>query len=121
MSKFVLEVRKKDGSPFPPDSLYQLSAGLQRYLRENGVPELTHIKQLSYKTCRSCSALFYVHIWKLLTIFGVCSMFVSQKRAFFKLNFIQTYRNSSENTILGRPFCFYAKKRLETRHRVTDV
>ena len=31
-------------------------------------------------------------------------MFVSQKRAFFKVNFIQSYRNSSENTFLGRPF-----------------
>ena len=48
-------------------------------------------------------------------------MFVSQKKSIFEVNFIQTYRNSSENTFLGQPFCFLAKKRLETRHRVTVV
>ena len=36
LSKFVVEVRRKDGAPYPPRSLYQLCVGLLRYMRENG-------------------------------------------------------------------------------------
>lgn len=36
MTRFVLEVRRKDGNPYPPRSLYQLCVGLLRHLRENG-------------------------------------------------------------------------------------
>ena len=32
----MLEIRKKNGEPYPPNSLYQLICGLQRNLRENG-------------------------------------------------------------------------------------
>ena len=33
---FVLEVRKKDGSPYPPNSLHHIVAGLLRHLKQNG-------------------------------------------------------------------------------------
>ena len=33
---FVLEVRKKDGSLYPPNTLHHLTAGLLRHLRESG-------------------------------------------------------------------------------------
>lgn len=36
LSRFVLEVRRKDGAPYPPRSLYQLCVGLLRNMRENG-------------------------------------------------------------------------------------
>ena len=36
LSRFVLEVRKKNGDPYPPNTLYQLICGLQRQLREHG-------------------------------------------------------------------------------------
>ena len=34
--RFVVEIRKKDGKCYPPDTLYQLVVSLQRYLREKG-------------------------------------------------------------------------------------
>ena len=40
LSKFFHEIKKKDGSEYPPNTLYQICAGLQRALRENGLPEL---------------------------------------------------------------------------------
>ncbi len=36
LSRFVLEVRKKDREPYPPNTIYQLCCGLQRHLREHG-------------------------------------------------------------------------------------
>ena len=35
LGKFVIEARKKDGSPYPPRSLYMINVGLLRYMREN--------------------------------------------------------------------------------------
>ena len=32
----MLEIRKKNGEPYPPNSRYQLICDLQRNLRENG-------------------------------------------------------------------------------------
>ena len=34
LSKFVLEVRRRDGQPYPPNSMYQLTCGLLRWIRE---------------------------------------------------------------------------------------
>ena len=39
-AKFVHEIKKKDGPKYPPNTLYQICAGLQRALRENGLLEL---------------------------------------------------------------------------------
>ena len=36
MSRFVLEARKKDGTVYPPNSLYHLVAGLMCHLRNSG-------------------------------------------------------------------------------------
>ena len=35
LCRFVLEVRKANGDPYPPSTLYQLCCGLQRLLRES--------------------------------------------------------------------------------------
>ena len=40
LTRFVLEVRKKDGSQFPPNSLHHICCGLMRYLRLNGQPSI---------------------------------------------------------------------------------
>ena len=37
---FVLELRKKDGRPYPPSSIHCILCGLNRVLKENGVPFL---------------------------------------------------------------------------------
>ena len=37
MSRFVLEVRRQDGEPYPPRSLYIIMCGILRHLRESGV------------------------------------------------------------------------------------
>ena len=40
LSRFILEVRKQGSSPseYPPDTLYHICCGIQRYLRWNGKP-----------------------------------------------------------------------------------
>ena len=49
LSKFVHEIKKKDGSEYPPNTRYQIFAGLQRALRENGLPELDIFRNPRYK------------------------------------------------------------------------
>ena len=39
LCKFIVEVNRQDGAPYPPNSLYQIVVGLQRHLKENGRPE----------------------------------------------------------------------------------
>ena len=34
LSRFALEVRRKDGEPYPPSTLYSIVCGLQRHIRE---------------------------------------------------------------------------------------
>lgn len=40
LSSFILEVRKKNGDEFPPNSLFHIVSGIQRYLRYNGKPSV---------------------------------------------------------------------------------
>ena len=40
LSHFIIEVNRQDGSPYPADTIYQLVAGIQHHLKENGRPEL---------------------------------------------------------------------------------
>ena len=47
LSQFVHEAVKQDGSWYPPNSLYQLIAGLQRHLRESGRPEIAFFDERS--------------------------------------------------------------------------
>lgn len=56
MSNMVVEVRKKKepGSVYPPNSLYQLCCGLQRFLRDNGWPELNLFTEPTFKHFQDC-------------------------------------------------------------------
>ncbi len=40
LTQFIMEAQRQDRQPYPPQTLYQLFCGLQRYLRENGRPEV---------------------------------------------------------------------------------
>lgn len=52
ISHFVHEAVKKDGLPYPPNSLYQLVVSIQRYLKENGRHEVLFFDQPVYDTLR---------------------------------------------------------------------
>ena len=53
MSRFVMELRKKDGSVFPPNSLHHICCGLMRYLRSSGKPELDIFKDSEFAEFRT--------------------------------------------------------------------
>ena len=53
LSRFVLEVRKKDGTPYPLDSLYHLVCGIMRFIRQNGKPEIDFFKEATYAEFRA--------------------------------------------------------------------
>ena len=40
LPRFVMEARRQDETPYPPATLMQLVAGIQRHFRENGQPSL---------------------------------------------------------------------------------
>ena len=52
MERFVLEVRKKDGSAFQSSSLNHVVAGIMRYIRCNGQPELDFYKDAVFHDFR---------------------------------------------------------------------
>jgi hypothetical protein len=54
MSCFILEVRKKDGSEFPANSLHHVVCGIMRYLRWNSKPGLDFFKDADFDKFR-CS------------------------------------------------------------------
>ena len=54
---FILEANRQDGSPYPPDSLYQLVAGIQRHLRENSRPDLGILDPKNLDFFQSCQVL----------------------------------------------------------------
>ena len=54
LSAFVLEARKQDGSFYLSDSLMHIVAGLMRYLRWNGQPDIDLFKQPSFSEFRRC-------------------------------------------------------------------
>jgi hypothetical protein len=47
LSKFVLETRKANGEPYPPDTLYGICSGLLRYIRERR-PEINIFKDAQF-------------------------------------------------------------------------
>jgi len=49
LSKFVYEVRKTDKTEYPPNSLQQMCSGLQRHLRDNGLPHLKIFDNFQFK------------------------------------------------------------------------
>ena len=40
VSRFIMECKRQDGSPYPPNTLMNLTKGIQHYLRENGRLEI---------------------------------------------------------------------------------
>lgn len=48
LSSFIFEVRKQDGSEFPPDSLHHIVSGIQRFLLWNGKPEIDIFKDAEF-------------------------------------------------------------------------
>ena len=51
--RFVLEVRKKNGDEYPPNSLMHLCCGLVRHLHANGHPNLDIFKDSQFSEFRS--------------------------------------------------------------------
>ena len=56
LGKFVLEIRKKKepGSVYPPNTLYQMYCGLQRFLRDRGRPGLNVFEAPAFKHFQDC-------------------------------------------------------------------
>lgn len=54
-----MEVRRKDGHPYPPNGLFQLVSGLQRFLREaRGVNDIAFFnKSSSFGRLRKASVI----------------------------------------------------------------
>ena len=52
LSRFVLEIRK-DGTPYPPDSVYHIVGGVMWYIRLNGKPEIYFFKDKTFAEFRS--------------------------------------------------------------------
>ena len=52
---FVLEIRERDWSTFIPNSLHHICAGIMRYLRDNGMPEIDTFKQAGFSRFRMLS------------------------------------------------------------------
>ena len=53
MSWFVLKVRKKDGSEYPPNTLHHICCGILRHLRESGRPNIDIFKDSSFTNFRA--------------------------------------------------------------------
>ena len=52
LSRFILEVRRKDGSEFPANTLHHVVCGIMRYLRWNGKPGLDFFKDADFDKFR---------------------------------------------------------------------
>ena len=53
LSRFVLEVRKKSGLEYPPNTLHHICCGLLRHLRENERPEIDIFKDTNFADFRA--------------------------------------------------------------------
>ena len=53
LSRFVLEVRKKSGLEYPPNTLHHICCGLLRHLGENGRPEIDIFKDSNFADFRA--------------------------------------------------------------------
>ena len=48
MSRFVLEIRKKDGTEYPPNTLHHICCGILRHLQESGGVEIDFFKVVAF-------------------------------------------------------------------------
>lgn len=73
MQRFVLEVRKQDGSEYPPRSLYYIVCGLLRYLRDENIHNMNFLDEKDNRF-----AVFGMHSSKALqytVFFYNCKLF----------------------------------------------
>ena len=47
MSRFIMECRRDNSTPYPPNTLVALANDIQRYLRENNRPEINFMQNNS--------------------------------------------------------------------------
>ena len=52
MSRFILEVRKRDGNVYTPNTLHHITAGVMRHLRWNGRPDIDFFRDSQYSDFR---------------------------------------------------------------------
>ena len=52
LMRYVLEVRKKDGTEYPPNTLNHLCCGIMRFLRWNGSPSIDFFKDAEFADFR---------------------------------------------------------------------
>ncbi len=57
LPRFVMEARRQDKTPYPPRMLVMLVAGIQRHLRESGVPDLCVLGDKDARFARTRGAL----------------------------------------------------------------
>ena len=52
LCRFVLEIRKKDGSEYPPNTVHHICCGIMRYLRTEGQPQINFFSDGSFSHFR---------------------------------------------------------------------
>lgn len=52
LSHFILEIRKKNGSEYPPNTIYHICCGIMRFLRCNGQPDIDFFKDSLFSDFR---------------------------------------------------------------------
>ena len=52
LTRFILEVRKRNGSVYPANTLHHICCGLMRHLRQSGQPEIDFFKDLAFSEFR---------------------------------------------------------------------
>ena len=53
LTRFVLEVRKQDGTEYPPSTLLHICSGIQRFIRSNHCPEVDIYKDATFANFRN--------------------------------------------------------------------
>ena len=53
LTRFIIEVRKKDGSHFPPNTLHHICCGIMRHLRSNGKPAIDFFRDSEFADFRA--------------------------------------------------------------------
>lgn len=85
LCKFVMEIRRKDGHPYPPHTLMQIVMGIQRYLRQQAGKPSICILDRSNPTYRSFRSVLDYRI-KELASNGAASMKNVPKASLFRDN-----------------------------------